>query len=340
LRSLYISDVSVLVIGDEDLPESYYAKRFLPNLAGSILDATQTEYDHTLVLTTTGIIYRYQILGPNNCSDYPQHTLDLSSYLNGITIKRMAISIAIQGHRVISINTDNGLFLIQVRESDLRLQGILLLSINDFTLYGGNDVVFSRMAGVYSLRTGQVLVGTQVPLEPDDPNSRVEYYETLYDLNLRRVISVWDRTNRINKTVITGEFLDIKGTDYIGRPEPPVLHIHQEGEDLVLTWEEVRSDLVDYYTMFGGPNLPIVNPTAINDTPIYTTIRDGMIFRLSIPKYDLTASYQFCMTASNKDGESDPSNVVTWGTTLDATYYRSLGTVSSAFLDAHYWRVI
>jgi hypothetical protein len=272
-RQIYISPRSVAVIGEE-VPDIFYRKIFLPgNDRGTIVDAFQTELDETLVLTEAYRLLRYtpEHLGVDNLSDYWQDVAEISPYLRDGVVKHFSAATAVGGHRVYAFVTDKGLLLMQIRESDFLPEAVVFLSVFDLNLYGGDDVLFVRFHGVESIRKGQVLIGTSVQKTPGLAGSGLEYFETIYDLDIRAVTNVWDRTNRINETVITGELLDLTGNDYSGLLQAPILHLTPlTPTTFRLWWEQVRSDLVLSYQIYASITPGIPGTSYIPAAPITT----------------------------------------------------------------------
>ena len=263
-RQTYISEYSVAIIGEEGGGDYYYRKVFLlGNDRGKIVDALLLENDDLLVLTDGNQLLRYSYFGLYNTSDFYQDSIDLSSYFtNTTTVQWFIATPAFGGSRVAAFATSDGALLIQIAEETFALGDVLLLSTSSFNLYGGNDVVFIRFQQVESLRQGTVLVGS---LSPKTTTSALEYFETVFDLSLRSIVNVWDRTSRINQNVITGEFLSNFESNYTGVLQAPMLTLTQ-GTDtsITLSWTQVRPDLVETYQIFSS-STPGVSVAPLSD---------------------------------------------------------------------------
>lgn len=286
-RQLYISQRTCSVLGAESPSAYYYRKVFLPNNDwGVIVDAILTETDDIIVLTDDYKLLRYSStdIGTMNMRDDYQGITDLKSYMRGGAVKWFTVAPLVGGSRVLAFITNQGVLLVQIRESDFKAQAVLFLSMFDLSLYGGNDVLFVRFKGVEHLRKGQVLIGTKAPKEALlSSGTRVdvsgfEYFETIFDLNNHIIVDVWDRTNRINERVFTGEFLTVEGAGYSGQLQAPILHISAIDALMAkLTWDMIRPDLVKQYTMYyektqGIPGSSVRVPPTVNGFKSFPTI--------------------------------------------------------------------
>ena len=239
-RQTMVSGSSVLVLGEVS---QFYRKRLLPNGRHGIIEGWHTENDFTLVLDNLGTLYRYEVPGPDNCSDYPQRLIDLTDYVEASNIKRVTANGLYRNKRVIAIHTTVGLLLFQVAEDSFAVESVLKLAVADFTLYGADDVQFVRFDGVESLRKGEILIGT---------SNGTDFYETLFDLSVRSATGVWDRTTRINLKVNTGEILKARATDYTGVPPTPTLYVPTVTDGTYsLAWQQIRPDLISAYEVEG-----------------------------------------------------------------------------------------
>lgn len=278
-RQLYISPRTCAVIGAETPFSYYFRKVFLPgNDRGLIVDAILVETDDVIVLNDDYKLLRYSSsdTGVLNMRDDYQGYTDLKPYMREAKVKWFTAAPLVGGSRVLAFVTDKGVLLVQVRESDFKPQAALFLSMFDLSLYGGDDVLFVRFKGVEHLRKGQVLIGTKAPKEALLSFSNkvevndFEFFETIFDLNNRTIVDVWDRTNRINERVYTGEFLAVGEAEYSGLLQAPVLHIAAVDDvTAYLTWDMIRPDLVKQYTVYleetpGIPNSSIRVPPVVN----------------------------------------------------------------------------
>jgi hypothetical protein len=122
------------------------------------VDAVHTEDDYTLVLDAAGHVFRYTTAN-FIYTDNPDTTINLSSISN-FTFNRILTTSSFAGQRVLLFGGPDGVLLLQVANSTLQVTGILEISIASNLLYGADNVQFVRTAGVESLRSGQVLIGS------------------------------------------------------------------------------------------------------------------------------------------------------------------------------------
>jgi hypothetical protein len=160
-RYLVISPLSILLYGginlSTDQPMVLLRKLLTPN-GTLIVDAVHTEDDYTLVLDNAGNIFRYTTAS-FIYTDNPDTTIVLST-ISQFTFNRILTTFSYGGQRVLLLGGPDGVLLLQVANSTLQVTGILEISIASNLLYGANNVQFIRTAGVESLRTGQVLIGS------------------------------------------------------------------------------------------------------------------------------------------------------------------------------------
>lgn len=123
-----------------------------------IVDAVHTEDDYTLVLDDAGHIFRYTTAN-FIYTDNPDTTINLSA-ISQFTFNRILTTTSFAGQRVLLLGGPDGVLILQVMNSTLQVTGILEISIASNLLYGANNVQFIRTAGVESLRSGQVLIGS------------------------------------------------------------------------------------------------------------------------------------------------------------------------------------
>ena len=300
-RKVAISNASVLITGEA---ETFYRKRLLPNALPAIIDGWQTENDYTLVLDSTGMLGRYEIPGPDNCSDYPQHTINVGSFIGPSNLIRMTVNGLFNNKRVIAIHTSLGLMLFQVKEDTFLVEDTLLLSLADFSMYGADEVQFVRFDGVENLHRGKILIGT---------TNGVDTYETLFDLSLDSATGAWDRTNRINTGVYTGEILLGRSLDYSGVPPTPITSAATPtGNDYPVSWSQIRPDLISSYEVVGR---------SFSDSvfSLVQKINSGSIQTTLVSPTSLTEPYLVKVRSLNPDGASDYSNIVYLGLPLAPT---------------------
>jgi hypothetical protein len=160
-RYLMISPYSILLYGgihlSTDQPMVLLRKLLTPN-GSLIVDAVHTEADYTLVLDDAGNLFRYTTAN-FIYTDNPDTTLRLSTISN-FTFNRILSTTSFSGQRVLLLGGPDGVLILQVRNDTLQITGILEISIASNLLYGANNVQFIRTAGVESLRSGQVLIGS------------------------------------------------------------------------------------------------------------------------------------------------------------------------------------
>jgi hypothetical protein len=150
-----------------------------------------------------------------------------------------------------------------------------------------------------NLNSGRILIGSL------DTNGNS--YETLLELSNKRVIGAWDKGNTINQNIFTGELLFKTNNTYLGTPQAPVLNSPlSSGSIIVLSWSQVRSDLVDYYDIeMATDSGTFLFLKRVNSGIILTTATDGFDI--------INHQYKFRMISGNKDGISPYSNIVQIG---------------------------
>ena len=308
-RYLVISPYSVLVY----MPGEPYTllRRLLPPAPLSsppvppptVLDAVHTEDDYTLVLSGSGLLYRFSS-APLLNTDSPDTTIDLST-LSELSLTGISSTISFAGSRVLALSGPQGCLLLQVDSTTLEPQATLEVTTESHLLYGADNIQFVRLAGVESLRTGQVFLGTL------DTNGYT--YETLIDLSQGRIIGTWDRSQLVNQRVASGEVLFQASPSYSGSPVPPVLsplidkgpNPNQPNLELVqASWAQVRPDLCSGYvvevSLDGGATWPTVY-----------TVGSGSIESLTISLargLTLRIGYTLRVQAASQDGASGYSN--------------------------------
>jgi hypothetical protein len=301
IRKLFISSKSVLVMDDYGVgAPTFYRRRI--SYRGNILDAVHTEDDVTYLLISDvdGLsIFKYSSPGFNNISDYPDQELLLTTLVSG-TFNRISATFPFQGARVFALSGEFGIFLFQVSTTNLEdVRQNMFISTETETLVGANNIQFIRFADMENLNSGRILIGSL------DTNGNS--YETLLELSNKRVIGAWDKGNTINQNIFTGELLFKTNNTYLGTPQAPVLNSPlSSGSIIVLSWSQVRSDLVDYYDIeMATDSGTFLFLKRVNSGIILTTATDGFDI--------INHQYKFRMISGNKDGISPYSNIVQIG---------------------------
>lgn len=158
-RYIVISPFTVLVYGGINPNSVLLRKLFTPNKTG-VLDAVHTEDDATLVLDGNSTLYRYST-APLINTDNPDTTINLA-ILSSMQFTNITATASFANIRVIALSGPDGCMLLQVTNDTLTIQNVLELTVADNLLFGANQVQFIRTAGVESLRTGKVLLGTVI----------------------------------------------------------------------------------------------------------------------------------------------------------------------------------
>jgi hypothetical protein len=160
-RYLVISPFSVLLYGginlSTDNPMVLLRKLLTPNHA-LIVDAVHTEADYTLVLDSAGNILRYTTAN-FIYTDNPDTTIVLSAISN-FTFNRILSTTSFLNQRVLLLGGPEGVLILQVKNDTLQIVGTLEINTASNLLYGANNVQFIRTAGVESLHSGQILIGS------------------------------------------------------------------------------------------------------------------------------------------------------------------------------------
>jgi len=246
-RYIVISSLSVLVYGGTYLssedPMVLLRKLLTPNQT-LIIDAVHTEDDYTLVLDAAGNVFRYST-ATFIYTDNPDTMLQLSS-VSSFTYNRILCTYSFAGQRVLMFGGPDGVLLLQVSNSTLQVTGTLEISSESNLLYGANNVQFIRTAGVESLRSGQILIGTIADGQT---------YETLISLAQGVIIGTWNASKLKNQFVNTGEILFNPNSPYSGFPLPPAnvtttTSLNAQGATLItISWVQQRPDLVQSYNV-------------------------------------------------------------------------------------------
>ncbi len=266
IRYLYISDRSATLLGP-DLAGSYYRKVF-PAPGVDIVDCVMDENEVLYTLDENGLISRFTTLGPSNQSDWPDQTITLSSLVAG-SYNTITLVPSDTVTRVLALTGPNGVLLLQVGESDFSVRDLWVIDKNSGILPNEQNVVFIRLTGVTSLKTGQVLIGLK-------DTTTEETFEALVDLATRRALGQWDQENLANNPgVTTGEILQTPDASALGRPSAPTWNnpVLQGGGVYLLSWTQIRPDLITAYEVWLG--IDAAAPT------IFATIRSGGIRRMT-----------------------------------------------------------
>lgn len=294
-RYIVISPYSVLVYGGIYLssqhPMVLLRKLLTPNQT-RIIDAVHTEDDYTLVLDNAGNVFRYNT-ATFIYTDNPDTTIRLSG-VSSFTFNRILCTFSYANQRVLMFGGPDGVLLLQVANDTLQITGTLEISSESNMLYGANNVQFIRTAGVESLRSGQILIGT---IED------TQTYETLISLSQGVIIGTWNASKLKNQIVNTGEILFNPNSDYSGYPLPPAdvtatTSLDAQGATLiVISWVQQRPDLVERY-----------NVQYSTDGVSYSQLQSvgsGMIQSITVQLAPRT--YWFRVQAVTLDGTSDYS---------------------------------
>lgn len=247
-RVVYISHKSVIATAQSALASGvhFYSRRFTL-LNTSIADADHAENDTTWVLLNDGRTLYFKSPGPDYQSDWPDAVFNFS--LSYGTYNGLYITNAFDGHRVLCYSGNSGILLVQLYEPTLAVEAVFAISTRNNVLYGADKVTFVRLADVESLQSGKVLVGT---IDTDNKT-----YETLIDLQRRRIISTWDSSSTLSHRVVTGEILMKDEARYQGRLSAPtsVTASQEPGTtNVIVSWVQDRSDLTDEYEVWGQVN--------------------------------------------------------------------------------------
>jgi hypothetical protein len=169
-RYLLISPASVCVYGGINPNVFLLRKLFVPGNF-PIVDAVHSENDWTLVLDNTSKLYRYST-APLINTDNPDTTIDLTK-LSSMTFNKLFTTFSFGNVRVIILTGPDGSLLLQLRNTDLQIQGALELTVNAGLLYGIDNVQFVRTSNVESLHKGKILYGTLAPVVANITNVAV-----------------------------------------------------------------------------------------------------------------------------------------------------------------------
>jgi hypothetical protein len=156
-RYICMSRGSVQILGGINPTLILLRKLFTPG-AIPILDAVHNEDDWTLVLDSNNNLYRYTTAPAIN-TDNPDTTINLSIY-SGLTFNKVYTTSSFSNSRIVLLTGSTGGLLLQVRNSDLQVQGFMELTSASGFVYGSNNIQWIRMSNVESLRTGKILIGS------------------------------------------------------------------------------------------------------------------------------------------------------------------------------------
>jgi hypothetical protein len=164
-RYLIISTGSVLVYGGVSPNVVLLRKLFIPDphvtsppTPNPIVDAVHTENDWTLVLDSTNKLYRFSS-APLINTDNPDTVIDLSG-ITSMTFNKVFTTFSFGNVRIVILTGPDGCLLLQLRNTDLAVQGALTITTEAGLLYGMDNVQFVRASNVESLNRGKLLLGT------------------------------------------------------------------------------------------------------------------------------------------------------------------------------------
>lgn len=301
IKRAYISGKSVMVTNDFGTSTPTYLRRRIA-YRGTILDAVHVEDDITYILVSYSnslYLMKYSSAGHANISDYPDQEINLESFVTG-SFNRVACTIANRGYRVFVLSGESGILLIQISITDLKdIRQNMYISTQTSMLSGANDITFVRYNNIESLNNGQLLIGSKDVLG--------NTYETLLNLSDRRVVGTWDKSNTTSSNIVTGEMLNKSPKDYSGMLQAPILNTPLvSGSNLIISWSQIRNDLVDYYEL----EADIDNTSFV----VIKTINSGIILSTVINNTDIIYHlYKFRLRSFNADGSSGYSNTVQIG---------------------------
>lgn len=296
-RYIIISPASVLVYGGV-MPNVILLRRCLLPDNNTILDAVHTEQDYTLVLSTPillggpNLIYRYTTSNFVD-TDNPDTVLNVGTFAPEMSFTKITSTVVHNNIRVLALSGPQGCLLLQVNSQTLAVEAFQTISVESHTLYGADNILWLRMANVESTKSGNILIGS---------TDGTDTFETLYNLTFGLTLGIWDKTKLINQFVNTGEILFASISAYSGFPTAPVLNVPTlSGVTVNLTWEQVRPDLINSYQVFYSSDGGVTYTEVL--------VGAGTIQALQIQLLG-GSLYQFYMTATNNDGVSAASNIV------------------------------
>jgi len=293
-RYIYLSDKSMLVLGEETPAGTFYAKYFPPGQ--TLLNSGWYTENNTAILLSDGKLHRYRGLYVDNTTDSPTETLDLTSYLYGYTLNDFQVSNTVLGSRMVVFPTSGGVLVLQISENLWNIQDSIFLTEGNDLLYGGSSVQWVTTSGLESTRRGKLLVGT---------TAQGDSFVTLVDLASRSILKSWNAGDMLNSSTSTGEFLRTEASAYSGIPFAPVLTSLKptpDGTSLELLWTQERSDLILSYEI----------QVSIDNTPFILAekILSGAIQEFIYPNYHEASSYSLRIRSANSEGFSPWSTPV------------------------------
>ena len=288
---------SLLMIGPLSVGVSMNGGLFrvlTPNPTDTILDAALYALDQMIVLTSAQELLQFLPTATIRDTDNAAKTIALFDYTVS-PYTRFIVTPPFAGQRVFILYGVDGVLLLQVDDT-FAVTGALELSAARGYLYGATNVDFVRYAGVESLRSGTLLIGTSDTAGND--------YETVFSLANRAVIATLDASQVGGESVSTGELLFLTQDSYSGVPVAPVLlEPTATASGIQLTWTQPRPDLVTGYVV----------SVAGTGSPYTLTVRSGFITSIPINNLLPDTVYTYSVTAQSLDGPSAPSNTVMTG---------------------------
>jgi hypothetical protein len=110
------------------------------------------------VLDDQNTLYRYTT-APLINTDNPDTTVDLTT-VSSLSFSKITATASFANNRILVLSGPDGALLLQVSNDTLAIQGFMELTTSSNLIYGANEVQFVRTAGVESLRSGKILLGT------------------------------------------------------------------------------------------------------------------------------------------------------------------------------------
>ena len=294
----YTSPKSLLVLlGENDgLLQRY------PPAGERITDSAQDELGQSYMLTDQNQILRYTSAGYTegsvSVSDWPDNAISLGDLTSG-SFSHLHVEPTSEGRRVLVVHGHSGVFLFQVMEDTFEVVDTLVINTAAGIL-PVDRVNFLRTSGLLNLKGGKVLVGVV------DASGFTT--EVLVDLEQRRAVGTWDRSNLLSRTAYTGELLQASSSAAdLGHPSAPVWltpELQGDGRYLLL-WSQARPDLVGGYEVWLG--LDAAAPA------LFAVVPSGSIRRLVLPTqaghtYHLTIRAQ---GSSSSSAFSEEQTIIT-----------------------------